>query len=61
MTSKKAANDKRAALPWACDYTKGFLKDWERLPAPTMKQLKEAMMLFVANDEPLGRGGSTIR
>ncbi|RRI05923.1 type II toxin-antitoxin system YafQ family toxin [Mesorhizobium tamadayense] len=58
MTSKKTASDKRAALPRACDYTKSFLKDWERLSRSgrfNMKQLKEAMMLLVANDEPLGK------
>ncbi len=31
MTSKKPAASKRANLPRASDYTKDFLKDWQRL------------------------------
>ena len=31
MISKKTAANKRAPLPRAADYTKTFLKDWERL------------------------------
>lgn len=57
MTSKKTAASKRAALPRASDYTKPFLKDWERLSHSgryDMKQLKEAMLLLVANAGPLG-------
>jgi DNA-damage-inducible protein J len=34
MTSKKPAASKRANLPRASDYTKDFLKDWERLHTP---------------------------
>ena len=30
MTSKKPASSKRAPLPRASDYTKGFRKDWGR-------------------------------
>jgi mRNA interferase YafQ len=57
MTSKKAAASKRAPLPRAADYAKSFLKDWERLSQAgryDMKRLKEAMLLLIANDAPLG-------
>ena len=57
MTSKKTAANKRAPLPRAADYAKPFLKDWERLAHAgryNMHQLKEAMMLLIANDAPLG-------
>jgi mRNA interferase YafQ len=56
MTSKKPANSKRAALQ-ASDYTKSFLKDWERLTRSgryDLKRLKEAMLLLIAYDAPLG-------
>lgn len=57
MTSKKPASSKRAALPRASDYAKSFRKDWERLTRSgryDMKRLKEAMLLLIANDGPLG-------
>jgi mRNA interferase YafQ len=57
MTSKKPAASKRAPLPRAADYTKSFVKDWERLSRSgrfDMNQLKEAMLLLIANDAPLG-------
>ena len=57
MISKKTAASKRAALPRAADYTKSFLKDWERLSRAgryDMNRLKEAMLLLIANDAPLG-------
>jgi mRNA interferase YafQ len=57
MTSKMAARSKRAALPRVSDHTKTFVQDWERLSRSgryNMKQLKEAMLLLIANDEPLG-------
>ena len=57
MTSKKPASVKRAALPRASDYTRSFLKDWERLSRSgryDMRRLKEAMLLLIANDGPLG-------
>lgn len=57
MTSRKAPGDKRAPPPRACDYTKAFLKDWERLSHSgryDLKRLKEAMLLLIANDAPLG-------
>lgn len=56
MTLKKPASNKRASLPRASDYTKEFLKDWQRLSNSgryNMKQLKEAMMLLTANNGPL--------
>lgn len=49
-------NAKRANLPRMADYTKAFVKDWERLNHSgryNMKQLKEVMLLLIANDEPL--------
>lgn len=57
MTSKKPASAKRTALPRASDYTRSFLKDWEQLTRSgryDMKRLKEAMLLLIANDGPLG-------
>ena len=53
MTSKRSAASKRAPLPRAADYTKSFLKDWERLSRAgryDMNRLKEAMLLLIAND-----------
>jgi mRNA interferase YafQ len=57
MTLKRSAASKRAVLPRAADYTKSFQKDWERLLRSgryDMNRLKEAMMLLIANDGPLG-------
>jgi mRNA interferase YafQ len=57
MTSKKAPSGKRAALPRASDRTRTFVKDWTRLSHSgryDMKRLKEAMLLLVARDAPLG-------
>ena len=54
---KKPAESKRAPPPRAADYTKSFVKDWERLSRTgryDMRRLKEAMLLLVANDGPLG-------
>jgi len=56
-STKKPANSKRAPLPRAADYSKSFVKDWERLSRSgryDMRQLKEAMLLLIANDNPLG-------
>jgi mRNA interferase YafQ len=56
MPSKKPAASKRASLPRASDYTKAFLKDWQRLSHSgryDMNGLKEAMTLLIANDGPL--------
>ncbi len=57
MTSKKPAASKRAPLPRAADFTKSFLKDWERLSRSgryDMNRLKAAMLLLIANDGPPG-------
>lgn len=56
MTSKKLAINKRANLPRASDYTKQFLRDWQRLSHSgryDMNRLKEAMTLLIANNGPL--------
>jgi mRNA interferase YafQ len=53
---KKTASIKRANPPRSSNYTKVFLKDWQRLSHSgryDMKRLKEAMMLLMANDAPL--------
>ena len=57
MSSKRPASSKRAAPPRACDYTRAFLADWERLSRSgryDLKRLKEAMLLLVANAAPPG-------
>jgi mRNA interferase YafQ len=57
MTSKRTAASKRTGLPRAADYARSFLKDWERLSRSgryDMTLLKEAMLLLIANDGPLG-------
>lgn len=44
-------------MPRTTDYTKTFQKDWQRLTHSgryNMKELKEVMLLLIANDEPLG-------
>lgn len=54
---KKTAASKRAVPPRAADYAKAFLKDWQRLSHSgrfDMVRLKEAMLLLIANDAPLG-------
>jgi mRNA interferase YafQ len=56
MTLKKTAS-KRAALPRRADYAKSFLKDWLRLTRSgryNMHLLKEALLLLIANEAPLG-------
>lgn len=56
MTSKKPATSKRASVPRASDYTKEFLKDWQRLSHSgryDMNRLKAVMLLLIANDGPL--------
>ena len=53
---KKPTESKRAALPRSADYTKSFVKDWERLSRSgrfDMRRMKEAMLLLIANDAPL--------
>ena len=58
MTStQRPASEKRASPPRTSDYTKSFMKDWERLSRSgryDMWRLKEAMLLLIANDAPLG-------
>ena len=57
MTSKSTAASKRASLPRATDYAKSFLKDWKRLSRAgryDMNRIKEAMLLLIANEGPLG-------
>jgi mRNA interferase YafQ len=57
MTSKRTSVSKRTPPPRAADYAKSFLKDWERLSRSgryDMNRLKEAMMLLIANEAPLG-------
>lgn len=58
MTSKKKhTSSKRASLPRASDYAKSFIKDWERLSRSgryDLHRCKEAMLLLLANDAPLG-------
>jgi mRNA interferase YafQ len=54
---KKTPASKRAVPPRAADYTRAFLKDWQRLSHSgryDMVRLKEAMLLLIANDAPLG-------
>lgn len=54
---KRPAESKRAAQPRRSDYTKQFAKDWERLSRSgryDMHRLKQAMLLLIANDGPLG-------
>ena len=48
MTPKEPATSKRATPPRACDYTKAFLNDWDRLSRAgryDLNRLKEAMLL----------------
>ncbi|MBO0611381.1 hypothetical protein [Thiothrix fructosivorans] len=52
------ANDKRASMPRACDYTKTFHKDWQRLTRSgryNMKLLKEVMLLLIYRLEQQGK------
>ena len=57
MILRNPEKSKRVALPRASDHTKKFAKDWIRLFHSwryDIQRLKEAMLLLVANDEPLG-------
>lgn len=57
MPSKRTAADKRACPSRPTDYTKPFLKDWERLCRAgrnDLRLLKEVILLLIANDAPLG-------
>jgi mRNA interferase YafQ len=54
---KSAASGKRAKLPRECEITNQFHKDWQALSHSgryDMASLKQAMMLLVAHDAPLG-------
>ena len=54
---KTPASAKRTSFPRSAAYTKQFVKDWDRLSRSgryDMRQLKEAMVLLIANDGPLG-------
>ncbi|MFM7800889.1 MAG: hypothetical protein ACKO69_01855 [Limnohabitans sp.] len=54
---KKTAKPKRADPPRLANYTKVFLKDWQRLSHSgryDMARLREVMLLLMANDTPLG-------
>ena len=54
---KKPAASKRTRPPRRADYTRDFLKDWERLSRSgryDMKRLKAVMLLLIANEVPLG-------
>ena len=54
---KKTPASKRVSLPRAADFSKSFLKDWERLfraGRNDMNRLKEVMLLLIAHDGPLG-------
>lgn len=56
-TSTNPVPAKRAPFPRDADYAKSFRKYWERLSRSgryDMGRLKEAMMLLIANDGPLG-------
>lgn len=52
----KADTGKRAGLPRRADFTRQFVKDWDRLNRTArydMQQLKRVMLLLIANDAPL--------
>jgi mRNA interferase YafQ len=51
-----AVRDKRAAFPRCAEFSKAFIKDWDRLSRSgrfDMRRLKEAVLLLIANDGPL--------
>ena len=57
MSSKKEVNRKRSTFPNTADFTKLFRKDWERLSRSgryDLNRLKQAMLLLIGNDGPLG-------
>ena len=47
MTSKRTANDKRAALPRASDYTRQFRKDWDA----ALEAYKKALFLLAPEEK----------
>jgi len=55
-SKKKPASHKRAKPPRACDYTKAFLKDWQRLSRSgryDMNRLKTVMLQLIDGQNPL--------
>lgn len=53
----KPPSSRRAVPPRSAEFTKRFLKDWERLNRSgrfDMVRLKEVVLLLIANDAPLG-------
>ncbi len=53
----RKAGDKRARQPRACNYSKAFSKDWERLARSgryDMARLKQVLLDLIAADAPLG-------
>lgn len=53
---KKPAASKRAKLPRRVDYSRQFLRDWQRLSRSgryDMRRLKAVMLLLIAHDAPL--------
>ncbi len=53
----KSSTRKRAKLPLEFSFARAFRKDWDRLNQTgrfDMVRLKEAMLLLIANDGPLG-------
>jgi mRNA interferase YafQ len=57
MPSTKKPGSKRTNPPRPADYSRQFLKDWQRLTHSgryNMRQMKEVMLLLIANDGPLG-------
>ncbi len=56
MGLKRPAAGKRARPPRRMDFSRGFLKDWERLSRSgryDMHRLKSVMPDLVANEAPL--------
>jgi mRNA interferase YafQ len=54
---KRTAASKRAGLPRAADYSRAFLRDWQRLSHAgryDLQRLKQVMMMLIANESPLG-------
>ena len=54
---KRTAASKRAGLQRTADYSRAFLKDWQRLSHAGryyLQRLKQVMMMLIANESPLG-------
>lgn len=55
-SKQKSTNSKRSSPPRSADYTRTFLKDWERLSRSgryDLNKLKEVILLLVANNGAL--------